>query len=122
MSVDSELSTAAVRRYYRLVDVGDVDSVVTLFTEDAVYRRPGYAPIVGRGNVRSFYSGTRMIERGEHSLSSVIVNGGQIAVKGNFDGRLKDGRDVHVEFADFFTVTQDGQFSSRETFFFAPLV
>ncbi|MFY1597079.1 hypothetical protein [Micromonospora sp. WMMD737] len=37
-----------VRRCYRLVDQGDMPGLVELFTEDAVYRRPGYDRLTRR--------------------------------------------------------------------------
>jgi ketosteroid isomerase-like protein len=122
MTVPRGLSADAVHRYYRLVDAGDVDGVVALFTEDTVYRRPGYEPIVGHGQMREFYSGTRVIDHGKHQVSEVVLQDRQIAVNGDFVGRLKDGTDVELRFADFFTVARDGRFSSRETFFSTPMV
>ena len=42
-----------VRRYYACVDAGDVDGLVALFQPDAVYRRPGYPPMHGHGDLRT---------------------------------------------------------------------
>ncbi|MBN6039797.1 nuclear transport factor 2 family protein [Amycolatopsis sp. 195334CR] len=122
MTVLPEFPVEAVRRYYRLVDAGDVDGVVASFTEDTVYRRPGYEPIVGHRELREFYRGTRVIERGEHRISSVVAHDDLVAVNGDFTGTLKDGTAVELRFADFFTISADGRFSTRETFFFAPMV
>lgn len=122
MTDTAELTAESVHRYYALVDSGDVEGLVALFTEDTVYRRPGYDPIVGQDRMREFYSGTRVIERGEHQLSEVVVQDRRIAVNGDFTGLLKDGTDVTLRFADFFEVDGDGRFRSRETFFFAPMV
>ncbi|MFC0070453.1 hypothetical protein ACFFQW_42150 [Umezawaea endophytica] len=37
-------------------------------------------------------------------------------------GVLHDGKEVSLRFSDFFEFTDDGRFSRRDTFFFAPLV
>ncbi|MFL6124157.1 nuclear transport factor 2 family protein [Actinophytocola sp.] len=113
---------AAVERYYRLVDANRVSELVELFAEDSVYHRPGYRPLVGRAELTAFYTGERVIESGRHVLSAVLTDGPRTAVHGEFTGRLKDGSDVRIRFADFFEVAADGLFSRRETFFFAPAV
>lgn len=111
-----------IHRYYRLVDAGDIDSLLQLFAEDTVYRRPGYQPMRGRGKLADFYRGERVIETGAHTLSDVVVQRSHAAVHGEFAGVLKDGREVTVRFADFFVMSEDGLFAERETFFFAPMV
>ena len=64
MSKVRELSLA----YYTAVDSGDVEAVLDCFSDDAVYRRPGYEPIVGREGLRDFYSGVRVIDSGAHEV------------------------------------------------------
>jgi ketosteroid isomerase-like protein len=114
---------ARVRSYYRLVDLGDLDALVDLFAEDAEYHRPGYSPISGRAQIRSFYEHHRVIETGEHVVDSLLSNGCDIAVRGSFEGALKDGSEVSLQFADFFQLRQEDQrFVRRDTFFFVPLV
>lgn len=111
-----------VRSYYDMVDIGDLEGVLQLFCEGAVYRRPGYSPLVGRGELRAFYSSERMIDHGKHELADVVSEAGRVAVRGTFSGTLKDRRTVDVEFADFFVIEPSGRFSRRDTFFFAPAV
>lgn len=88
--------------YYTAVDSGDVEAVLDCFSDDAVYRRPGYPPIVGRTGLRDFYSGVRVIESGVHDVDDIVVDGDRAAIRGRFTGRLKDGSPADVEFADFF--------------------
>lgn len=111
-----------VREYYRLVDADDVPGIVALFAEDAVYRRPGYEPMRGHADLRSFYGQERVIADGTHTLTTVVTDGRRVAVHGVFDGVLKNGRQVTVEFADFFELNEHQQFARRDTYFFAPLV
>jgi steroid delta-isomerase len=113
---------ATVHRYYELVDAGDVTGLVNLFTEDATYHRPGYEPLEGRAGLARFYSQDRIIREGRHSVTTAVAAGSEVAVHGEFNGVLHDGTTVSLRFADFFTVTEDGYFDRRDTFFFAPLV
>jgi ketosteroid isomerase-like protein len=112
----------AVLRYYDLVDAGDVTGLVGLFTPEATYCRPGYEPMVGHAALERFYRGERVIRTGKHTVTTVVAHGEQVAVNGEFDGELVDGRTVHLRFADFFLISGDGRFTRRDTFFFAPLV
>jgi steroid Delta-isomerase len=111
-----------VRHYYQLVDQGDVDALVDLFAPDAVYHRPGYAPLFGRSDLRRFYEGQRVIDHGAHTVTQVVAHGSDVAVKGEFRGVLRDGRYVELRFADFFSLNPRLEFARRDTFFFAPLV
>lgn len=108
--------------YYHRVDAGDVPGLLALFAEDAVYRRPGYPPLVGRDALERFYREQRIIRAGSHSLSVTVAQGDSVAVHGVFEGALLDGREVSLRFADFFEFTATGVIGVRDTFFFAPLV
>jgi ketosteroid isomerase-like protein len=110
------------RRYYELVDNGDVEGLVALFDPDAVYNRPGYEPLRGRDHLRRFYLEQRVIREGKHSLDLVVVSGSDVAVRGSFHGVLHTGNAVDAQFADFFRINSDDTFSRRDTFFFAPLI
>ena len=114
--------TGRVRRYYELVDSGDVPGLVALFAPHATYCRPGYPPLVGRAQLTRFYQTERVIETGRHTLTSVTADRHSVAVRGRFHGRLKDGRSVDLKFADFFTFDPQLQFERRDTYFFAPMV
>lgn len=111
-----------VRRYYQLVDEGDVPGLLQLFSPDVVYERPGYEPIRGRAALEDFYRDVRVIVSGRHSLRSLVCADAEVAVQGDFAGVLRDGDNVRLRFADFFQVTADGLFSRRNTYFFQPLV
>jgi ketosteroid isomerase-like protein len=115
-------AVSAVRRYYTLVDEGDVPGLVALFAPDATYHRPGYPPLVGTAELTAFYSGQRVIREGQHEVSTIVANSPHVAVHGSFTGVLQDGRSVDLRFADFFLVGEDNRFARRDTFFFAPLV
>lgn len=111
-----------VRRYYNAVDAGDVPALLDCFAADAVYRRPGYAPLRGREALERFYRGERVIAEGRHTLDAVVVQGRGAAVRGTFAGTLRDGRHVEVGFADFFTLDEQGRVAERHTYFERPAV
>ncbi|MDU0294818.1 nuclear transport factor 2 family protein [Saccharothrix longispora] len=113
---------ALVHDFYRFVDSDDVPALVAMFTEDTTYHRPGYPPVVGQDGMSHFYTHQRVIKAGEHRVESVVLEGDQVAVRGSFEGVLRDGTRTSLRYADFFTLAADGRFSKRETFFFAPLV
>lgn len=50
--------SARTREYYALVDADDVDGVLSWFAEDAVYHRPGYAPLAGQDALRRSTAGS----------------------------------------------------------------
>ncbi|MFF2123050.1 nuclear transport factor 2 family protein [Kitasatospora sp. NPDC058184] len=111
-----------VRRYYRLVDAGDVPALVALFTPDARYHRPGYPPMVGHAELERFYRDQRVIRSGTHTLATVVTTGDEVAVHGLFRGVLHDGGEVELRFADFFRMTPQGRIAARDTFFHVPAV
>lgn len=117
-----ETPEETVRRYYTLVDAQQYADLVQLFAEDSVYRRPGYDPLIGRDALISFYSGTRIITGGRHTINELIADGDKVAVAGRFAGTITGGKEVDIRFADFFTLAADGLIHLRDTFFFAPLV
>ena len=117
----AEAAATLVCQYYEAVDNNDVDALVDLFSDNATYRRPGYPLIEGKEALTTFYRSTRIIESGQHTLTTVLVDADRVAVTGEFHGRARDGRDLEVRFADFFTVT-DRKLVARETFFDAPAV
>jgi ketosteroid isomerase-like protein len=95
--------------------------LVSLFTNDCTYDRPGYPSIIGKPALRAFYADTRVIAAGRHVLVRVLEDERGVAVEGTFDGRLKNGEHVLVQFADFFEM-RGGLIAARRTYFFAPEV
>ena len=119
MRITAEEVESLVRRYYRLVDAGDM-SLLETFHHDATYKRPGYDQFRGQRALREFYSGERIIESGTHTISQLMVSGPHAAVEGRFTGILKDGRSVEVAFSDFFDLTdREGEvrIAHRRTYF-----
>ncbi|USQ78102.1 nuclear transport factor 2 family protein [Ornithinimicrobium cryptoxanthini] len=109
-------------RYYRAVDAGDVQGVLDWFADDCVYHRPGYGPMHGQPAIAAFYGGERVIESGSHQLDQLLVDGASVSVRGVFTGRLKDGSQVQVGFADFIDYDGDGRARQRRSYFDTPTV
>jgi ketosteroid isomerase-like protein len=95
--------------------------LVSLFTSDCSYHRPGYPAIEGQPALRAFYTDTRIISTGRHDLARVLEDERGVAVEGTFEGCLKNGEQVSVRFADFFEM-RDGLIAVRRTYFFTPQV
>jgi ketosteroid isomerase-like protein len=102
------------RLSYHYLDTGDTDGFASLFEADAVLRSPGMPPARGRDELERRVAGSR---RSEHTLHRVFASGNQIATIGRFSGQTPS-RDVDVEFADIFTVSENGLLVSKATYFF----
>lgn len=119
MTITAHDVEALLRRYYELVDAGDLELLST-FHDDATYKRPGYPEFRGRQALQAFYSGERIIESGTHALHQIFIHGDQAAVEGTFTGTLKDGSSVQLPFSDFFDLQQRGEdlrIAARRTYF-----
>lgn len=109
--------TELVQRYYSTVDAGDPGATSALFASDARYDRPGYPTMIGE-QITEFYHGERVIESGAHSLTEILIEGDRAATRGTFKGRLKNGTEVSVGFADFFLFDVSGLIVERTTYFY----
>jgi uncharacterized protein len=108
---------ALVRRYYQLVDQGDIDGLLAVFSHDITYERQGTPRIVGKTALSRFYREDRRIRSGTHSLDQVLTGvTGWIAVKGTFRGELKTGEHVKVQFTDWHHVS-NGEIDYRQSLF-----
>ncbi len=92
-----------VRKYYDAVDANDLETLFSVFSEDIVYERPGYSPITGMKDFKDFYRNNRIIKKGKHTLSNIIVHEPYVIVEGEFRGTLKDGRESYTKFVDVYT-------------------
>ncbi|MDY6055238.1 nuclear transport factor 2 family protein [Micrococcus sp.] len=110
-----------LRRYYEAVDARDFDTLLSLFSEDSVYRRPGFPPLEGREDLDRFYREQRQIASGSHTVHTVIHDGSRAAVQGRFVGRMRSGQEMDFGFSDFWTFDADGAATDRETYFSTPL-
>ncbi|MGO1398889.1 MAG: nuclear transport factor 2 family protein [Brevibacterium yomogidense] len=109
------------RHYYTVVDAGDADTTVALFAPEATYDRPGYDTLTGP-QIGEFYRGERVIVSGAHTVTEIIADGRRAAIRGTFDGVLKDGAEAHEGFADFMEFDDKDRIAKRTTYFFRAAV
>ncbi|MCI0183930.1 nuclear transport factor 2 family protein [Sulfoacidibacillus ferrooxidans] len=105
-----------IRRYYQAVDAHDLDTIYSLFSDDIVYERAGSPVIAGIIEFKKFYESERQILIGQHTLLDVIADDHGVAVRGIFNGQLKNGRNVSTKFSDIFIMSGD-KVQQRYTFF-----
>lgn len=113
---------AAVRRYYRMVDSGDIEGIAALFSETGTYHRPGFPDLIGRKEIKHFFAEVRIIASGDHSLTRLTCSDRIVTAEGTFQGTLKDGSQAFARFADIWEFGTDGLATSRSTYFDAPLI
>lgn len=105
-----------VRSYYQHVDDSRLEDLLSLFHEEVVYERQGTPTIVGLAALRRFYEQDRIIDSGFHRLDQVLPGEDWVAVRGRFEGLLRDGREVRLRFTDWHHF-QDGKIVRRESLF-----
>ncbi|GAA2609971.1 nuclear transport factor 2 family protein [Actinomadura fulvescens] len=115
-SITRESLETLVRSYYDHVDAGHLEALLALFHDDIEYERQGTPTIVGLPALRAFYESGRVIADGAHRLDQVLSGDDWVAVRGRFEGRLRDGEEVRLRFTDWHHV-RDGKIIRRETLF-----
>lgn len=110
-----------IDRLFRNIDGGDWASLNIMLSDDVVYERPGYSPLVGRDAVMNFYEKVRIIKSGRHSVHDVISDQDKMSYHGHFAGTSKAGELLDVGFCDVCEV-QNNLLKHRKTFFYTPSV
>lgn len=111
----SSTAQDVVREYYDRVDAGDIDELVSLFSPDVVYDRPGHPRIEGRGALERFYRHVRPLSNGSHDIHTILMDDGEVATRGTFEG-TQAGDKVQIGFADFFRFDDEGRIRYRYTY------
>lgn len=106
----------SVRLSYHYLDARDIDGYVSLFDAGAVLRHPGHRAMLGRDQVET---AARRQARANavHSIQRLFGAGNHVAATGRYSAREAD-RPVEVEFADIFTVAENGLLTLKATYFF----
>ena len=105
-----------VRKYYNAVDNNDLETLFSVFSDNIVYKRPGYDPIIGMKDFMDFYRSNRIIREGHHTLFNIIVHEPYVIVEGEFKGILKDGTESYTKFVDVYTFSGN-KAVKRHTYF-----
>lgn len=106
-----------IRTLYEAIELGNIDALGECFHEQAIYRRPGAAPIVGRGRIVDYYRSVRAIATTRIIVETVVAQGDQAVAMGLVEGRGRDGQPVHEQFADRYEFA-GGLVTRRTTYFF----
>lgn len=112
---------ARVRELFARIDDCDWEGLAELFDAEAVYERPGYAPLVGLPRLVQFYRRERQVASGKHELEGVVVDNDAAASWGGMRGTLKDGARADVRFAEIYLFA-GGKIKLRRSYFFTPAV
>jgi ketosteroid isomerase-like protein len=121
-SPPSAAATAAaldhVRLSYHYLDLGDIDAYGSLLDENARVCRPDMPLGQGRAEILKLHAesagpGVR------HHIYKIIADGDCIAVTGAVTGVAADSpAATDVEFADFFTIADEGMLLGYRRFYF----
>ena len=105
-----------VSDYYPHIDAVDVDWVIALFADDAVYFRAD-AVYCGRPAIARFFREERKI-RGRHTIEQMWVDQAStsVIVVGEFEGHGACGDSRCVGFADQWRFNESGLVTQRRTF------
>lgn len=104
---------------YQYLDSGDVDGYGSLLDEQAQFTRPDAPPCIGRGEVLRLHR--RMSARGErHHVYKTVAEGDCIAVTGRLIRTAAEPGRADVDFADFFTLSDEGLLLGCRRFYFSP--
>jgi ketosteroid isomerase-like protein len=105
---------ATIKAYYGWIDAQEIDRVLELFRDDALYKRAG-STMDGADALQKFFVSERKI-RGRHAIENMWAVGNTVISKGRFFGvgAMGDARDV--EFMDVWTFDDTGLVEKRETF------
>ncbi|MFE0013742.1 nuclear transport factor 2 family protein [Mesorhizobium sp. NPDC059054] len=103
-------------RYYQDVDRQDIDAVMALFAEEAIYVRAD-ARYVGRAEIEHFYRNLRMI-RGVHTLDRTCPqeSAKRVFVTGQFEGQGANQTSRLVRFTDVWEFDDQDKVLRRETY------
>jgi ketosteroid isomerase-like protein len=96
-----------VRLSYEYLNRGDTDGYASLLDAGVRLDWPGQEPIRGRRAAERLAAAVRLRGAGVHVVHEVFASGGRVAAIGRFVGEYR-GSAVEVDFADIFTLSEDG--------------
>lgn len=98
---------------YHYLDSDDIDGYASLLDDDTVVRRPGTPALRGRDAVERFH-GSVGRPRTVHTVQDVFAAADRVVATGH----VSDGAFLDVDFADIFTLSENGLFVAKVTYFF----
>ena len=110
----SLLAGGLVESYYRSIDAADIDAVVALFAEDAVYER-AETVYAGRPRIADFFRHERRIS-GRHEIELILSLDDRVVSLGRFEGQGERGDAKSIAFAEIWEFDAAGLVRRRRTF------
>jgi hypothetical protein len=111
-----------VRLMFARIDAQHWDGLAELLHPEVVYERPGYPALTGRDRVLRFYREERQVASGRHEVEATLAGDGAAVAWGRMRGRMRDGTDVEVGFAEVYEIAADGSIRHRRSYFFTAAV
>lgn len=102
--------------YYPAIDRSDVEHILSMFAEDAVYDRAGVV-YPDKASIRKFFTEDRQIS-GVHSIDGLWSDGASrtVFVTGRFEGHDMAGNARAFGFADVWQFNHADLVSKRQSF------
>jgi len=102
-------------QYYDLVDAGDIEALLSLFSTDIYYRRCKQE-IRGEKEFRNFYENDRSIS-GKHTITKLFeIDEKTFVVEGTFLGNRKTGEPLSIGFTDIHYLNDEDKIYERHTY------
>ena len=109
-----------IEKMFAAVDACDWPGLQGFYHPACRYERPGFEAIEGLERLLRFYEVDRPIRSGLHRVDEVLEDRNGACAFGSFDGRLRTGEAISLNFADRYVF--DGEvIRARTTYFYAPL-
>ena len=108
-----------VLKLFDALDKNDLTGILALFTDDAVYERPGKPIIRGRDALVHFYEHERVVAAGKHTIEEIIEGPVLTVTVGFYDGAGGDGAPLYMKFVDVYQFTGE-KIHERRSYFLAP--
>lgn len=99
--------------YYDNVDAGDLEAIMALFSDDAIYAR-NENQFLGIGAVRGFFVERLSRLKGKHTLLGASIKGNQYFFYGTFKG-TNFGEPTEVDFLDYWVLDREGKVYYRQS-------
>ncbi|WP_430446759.1 nuclear transport factor 2 family protein [Sphingorhabdus contaminans] len=100
--------------YYNRIDNHDLDAIIRLFAQDAVYRRAD-RQYAGKSRISRFFREERLI-RGIHTVEAMWQVPGRVIVIGHFDGVGEHGDPRSLGFVDIWAFDASNAVTERRTY------
>jgi ketosteroid isomerase-like protein len=105
-----------VRRAFAAVEANDVDTYVSLFTDDALYKAANFDPVTGPDGIRRFAAPVMdMFEKVTHEVEGMWEDGNTVVAEVMLTYRRRDAKVITVPCVDVIGL-REGKISSLQAY------